>query len=142
MDFSKTLPCPYTLTSSDQGIVMKYMDWIGNSETFPLLLSNMCAIKLPISLKSTRIRIICMKNFFLNPILHKENPVLSIELDDEISHGFIRIELRPYTSAINFTCVSFHPKGISLIINFVNLLFYDGKYEIKKDEIILLKFHS
>uniref|UniRef100_A0A914EME7 Fibronectin type-III domain-containing protein n=1 Tax=Acrobeloides nanus TaxID=290746 RepID=A0A914EME7_9BILA len=114
--FSQRLPVPYTLESPKGGLQIKTFQWELQAENFPMVVGRRCYLHLPKNTYDTdNVRVICIKNTTVFPVLNGMNPVMSVEMDLKARippGGKVLIAIRPFNHTINHTCAFYDSKGI------------------------------
>ncbi|ULT97156.1 hypothetical protein L3Y34_005168 [Caenorhabditis briggsae] len=105
--FALTLPTPYSLSSPDNGIHMKSIEWVKHAEPNDNLIGKKCRLQLPSTDESHVIRVVCASNATLFELLEPKSPVMSIKPDSEDPFGPTRmaIYMRYPDTHDNYTCV-------------------------------------
>lgn len=105
--FARSLPIPYSLSSPDNGIHMKSVEWVKSSEPNDNLVGKKCRIQLPTTDENHVIRVVCTSNATLFELLEPKSPVLSIKPDSEEPFGSTRmsIYMKYPDTHDNYTCV-------------------------------------
>uniref|UniRef100_A0A7E4VUC0 Fibronectin type-III domain-containing protein n=1 Tax=Panagrellus redivivus TaxID=6233 RepID=A0A7E4VUC0_PANRE len=111
--FVSRMPVPFTLESSKEGIQFKTFEWHAGLDTFPTNVGRRCYVHLPKSIQTDVVRVVCMRNTTLYPILTGDTPVMSLEMDKDTPlppGSKALIGLRPQHKNVNYTCAHFDEK--------------------------------